>query len=85
MSFHGTRAKPKIAQSTCPLRIVRYFGKRPVMSAPKGMEFAPKLTPNTLSKYEKETRKIPQRAAGVQLWSKMASSIRAGNESVWCR
>jgi hypothetical protein len=44
------------------------------MSAPKGIEFAPKLIPNVLRRYEKETRKIPHRAAGVQLWSRMASS-----------
>jgi hypothetical protein len=77
MSFQGTIANPKNAQSTWPLRIVRYFGNRPVISAPNGIEFAPKLTPNVLRRYEKETRKIPQRAAGVQLWSRMASSGRA--------
>lgn len=66
ISFQGTTAMPRMAHKICPRRMVKYFGNRPVMSAPKGIEFAPKLVAKALRMKLKETKKTPARPAGVQ-------------------
>lgn len=66
ISFHGNTTMPRIAQTIWPRRIVKYLGNSPVMSAPKGSEFAPKFVASTLRMKLNDTKKTPARAVEFQ-------------------